>query len=293
MKNPYKRHDIFQCRHESHARFDYNVSAYHVLRVKNCYPQGCLFFRWKCELLNKGKSCIRKYSHIGRKCFGCKYFYDEKMNYHPELQISEGEYHNFLEELEEFEDWLESIRCKHIDCWATIRSVKPRLKKVYTNRESSISLDGYIISFSEAYVGLNHWEDFCYAIVYGDQQERFRFGARDEIEFMCRVDLAEGRLVFNKLRAVEFNQKFSDDIWTNSRSLVARETATLFKEQPAKCRQCKSGVLVDVLDKTSSHWVRRRELYCLESMRSPEMCYKVTIDQDEILFDGDCRWCSN
>ncbi|MBN1153514.1 hypothetical protein JXB12_01195 [candidate division KSB1 bacterium] len=289
MTNPYKRHDIFKCKHESHARFDYKVSAYHVLRVKNCYPEGCLFFKWKCELLNKGKSCPRKFSHVGKKCFGCKHFYDEKINFHPQLQVSDEEFHDFLEELDEFEDWLDSIRGRHVDCWATIRAVKPRFRKIYTSKESSISLDGYILSFSDAYIGTTHWEDLCYALIYADQQERFRFSAGDEIEFFCRVGLADGRLVFNRLRSVEFLHKSHEETWTNSKSLVARGTATLFKEQPAKCLHCRSGVLVDVLDKSAPHWVRRRELYCLESMASPDLCYKVEIGQDDWVLDSDCQ----
>ena len=102
MRNPYKRLDIFRCKYYNHAKFDYKVSAYHVLRVKNCYPQGCLYFKWHCKLLNKGQSCIKGFQHVGKKCFGCKHYYDEKVNNQPELLISEEEYHFFLDELEEF-----------------------------------------------------------------------------------------------------------------------------------------------------------------------------------------------
>ena len=289
MKNPYKRHDIFQCKHESHARFNYKVSAYHVLRVKNCFPQGCLFFKWRCSLLNKGKSCPKKFTHVGKKCFGCKHFYDEKINCHPQLMVSTVEYHEFLTELEDFEDWLESMAGKFIECSATIRSVKPRLKKIYTPKESSITLNGYILGFNGAFIGIEHWDDLCYALVYADQQERYQFSSGDDFEFRSKIELSNGRLIFKNLRNIEFNQKSDNKIWTNSKSLVAKGTATLFKEQPLKCLHCESGVLVDVLDKTNSHWVNRRELYCLESIQSPDLCYKSDEVELDFLMENDCH----
>ena len=78
MINPYKRTDIFRCKYPAHARFEHQVSTYHVLRVKNCFPQGCLSFKWRCELMDKGKRCIKGFKFIGKKCFGCRFFYDEK-----------------------------------------------------------------------------------------------------------------------------------------------------------------------------------------------------------------------
>lgn len=273
MKNPYKRLDIFRCKYDSHAKFDYKVSTYHVLRIKNCYPHGCLSFKWKCNLLDKGKSCHKGYQFVGKKCFGCKHYYDEKINHHPELLISENEYHEFLDELEEFEDWLESIQGKDIDFWGVIDTVKPRLTKVINKDESVVHLEGYILHFKEAYLDQIHWEDPCYAIIYADQQQRHRFAAGDDLEFKCRVEIDRGRLIFKKIRATEFRQKSNQQAWTNSQALVAKGTATLFENQLAKCLHCEKGVLVDVTDKTNSHWERKRELYCLAAFPSPDVCF--------------------
>ena len=273
MKNPYKRLDIFRCKYDAHAKFDYKVSTYHVLRVKHCYPQGCLYFKWQCKLLNKGQSCIKGFSYVGKKCFGCKYYYDVKINYQPELSISEDEYKAFLDELEEFEDWLESIRGKSIQFWGIIKSVKPRFIKIIDPNKSSLNLKGYLLHFDEVYLDQLHWEDHCYAICYADQQQRYKFAPQDDVEFKCLVELDQGRLIFKKIRAVEFRSKSDMEIWTNSKTLVAKGVATMLENQSSKCLQCEYGVLIDVLDKSNPHWEKRRELYCLKSFPSPELCY--------------------
>lgn len=273
MKNPYKRLDIFCCKYDGHAKFDYKVSAYHVLRVKNCYPQGCLYFKWRCQLLNKGQNCVKGFQHVGKKCFGCKYYYDEKVNNQPRLLISEVEYNTFLDELEEFEDWLETIKGKDIEFCGTIQSVKPRFTKIINLDKSFINLEGYLLHFNEVFLDRIHWEDHCYAIIYADQQQRYKFAPKDELEFKCRIGVDQGRLIFKKVRAIDFRFKSNEKTWTNSEVLVVKGTATFFENQTAKCLQCDKGVLIDVIDKSSPHWERRRELYCLKSFPSPEVCH--------------------
>lgn len=273
MKNLYKRIDIFHCKYSTHAKFGYNVSAYHVLRVKNCYPQGCLYFKWKCKLINKGQSCIKGFQHVGQKCFGCKYYYDEKIHNQPELLISKTAYHDFLDELEEFEDWLEGVKGKNVDFWGTIKSIKPRFTKTINSDKSSINLEGYILHFDDVYLDRLHWEDHCYAIIYADQQQRFKFTSEDEIEFKCRVEIDRGRLIFKKIRSVEFRFKSKKTTWTNSKARVAKETASFFENQVPKCLHCDYGALIDVIDKSTPQWERRRELYCLKSFPSPDVCY--------------------
>ena len=79
MKNQYKRTDIFRCVHDVHQKFQNRISVYHILKEKQCYPQGCFYFRWRCKQLNKKNKCYRGFFHVGRKCFGCRDFYDEKI----------------------------------------------------------------------------------------------------------------------------------------------------------------------------------------------------------------------
>lgn len=276
MRNPFKRFDIFRCKYHSHARFDYRVSPYHVLRVKNCYPDGCLYFKWRCDLLNKGQTCLKGFKHVGRKCFGCKHYYDEKVNHHPELLVSQDEYLAFLEEIEELEDWLDSKSGKSVEFWGVVKTVKPRLLKEINADKSSIYLDGYLLHFDDVYLDNLHWEDHCYVRIYADQQERFKFAPGDDVEFSCRVEMDQGRLVFNKIRRIEFRSKSPKEFWTNSKALVAKNTMKFLPEQMQKCIHCPSGVLIDVIDKSSPKWVRKRELYCLKSIENPDICPYVT-----------------
>jgi hypothetical protein len=271
--NPYKRLDVFKCKSLGHAKFENRVSVHHVLRVKNCYPQGCIYFLWRCHLLNKGQSCNKGYRHVGRKCFGCRHYFDEKIHNQPMLLLSEDDYNHFLNELDDFEDWLESINGRYLDIQGTIKTVKPALTKIIHHQGSHFKLNGYFIHFDEAFIDTVHWEDHCYALIYPDQQERFQFAPGDKIEFRARVELNEGRLVFKKLNNVEFLERSGKPSWSKSQALVVKHTTISFTLQPTKCLHCDQGVLVDVLDKSRPKWERSRELFCLQSFTSPEVCY--------------------
>ena len=273
MTNPYKRLEIFRCNSPGHEKFEHRVSVYHVMRVKNCYPQGCIYFRWRCHLLNKGQSCSKGFQHVGRKCFGCKNYFDEKIHNQPVLLLSEDEYHSFLDELEDFEDWLDSIHDKQIDIQGIISTVKPALVKIIHHQSSHLKLNGYFIHFNEAFIDTVHWEDHCYALVYPEQQERFHFAAGDKIEFRAKVELNEGRLLFNKLNNIEFLERSRKPYWSKSEALVIKHTIIPFAQQPIKCLHCDQGVLVDVIDKSRPQWERGRELFCLKSFPGPEVCY--------------------
>ncbi|MFX0201192.1 MAG: hypothetical protein ACFFCW_34170, partial [Candidatus Hodarchaeota archaeon] len=113
--NQHKRQDVFKCAHKAHFKFDKNVSVYHVMREKNCFPQGCIYFVWRCKLINKGKRCPKGYEHVGRKCFGCKYYYEEKVCHQPDVILDDEEFKKFEKSLEEYEEWLESVVGKDVE----------------------------------------------------------------------------------------------------------------------------------------------------------------------------------
>jgi hypothetical protein len=291
MINPYKRLDVFKCKSLVHAKFEHRVSVHHVLRVKNCYPQGCIYFLWRCHLLNKGQSCNKGYSHVGRKCFGCRHYFDEKIHNQPVLLLSEDEYDHFLNELEDFEDWLESISNRHLDIQGTIQTVKPALTKIIHHQSCNLKLNGYFIHFDEAFIDTAHWDDHCFVLSYPDQQERFQFASGDTTEFRARVELNEGRLVFKKLNAIEFLNRSQKPTWTKSQALVVKHTTISFKQQLLKCLHCDQGMLVDVIDKSRPQWERSRELFCLKSFPSPDVCYypvekKLVEEIDQCPGDG-------
>jgi hypothetical protein len=273
MINLYKRLDVFKCKSVGHAKFEHRVSVHHVLRVKNCYPQGCIYFLWRCHLLNKGQSCNKGFTHVGRKCFGCRHYFDEKIHNQPFSLLANDDYQQFLDELDDFEDWLESIREKQLDIQGTILTVKPALTKIIHHQSSHLQLNGYFIHFDEAFIDTVHWEDHCYALIYPDQQARFQFAAGDKIEFRSKIELNEGRLVFKKLNNVEFLDRSHQPTWSQSQALVVKHTTISFDPQPTKCLHCDQGMLVDVIDKSRPQWERNRELFCLKSFPSPEVCY--------------------
>ncbi|MFQ6115065.1 MAG: hypothetical protein ACE5NG_13455 [bacterium] len=179
MINQYKRLDVFKCNYPSHARYENRVSVYHVLKDRKCFPQGCIYFQWRCQLLNKGESCVRGYSHVGRKCFGCKYFYDEKINNQPQVSLREDDFKIFQEELRDFENWLEEIKDKEINFCGVIDSVKPRFQKLLFGTKSEVKLQGFILTFREGYIGRVHFEDFCYGVIGKNQQSNHKFSPGD------------------------------------------------------------------------------------------------------------------
>lgn len=272
MINPYKRSDVFKCSSTGHEKFENRVSVYHVLKVKKCFPQGCIYFKWKCTLLNKGKRCLRGYGYVGRKCFGCKHYYDEKINNQPTLQIAENEYRELLENIDDFEDWCQSVQYKNNDIEGKIISIKPALSKTVENKNSYLKLYGYFIHFNEAFINATHWEDHCYLFLRPELQEKYHFSNKDRIEFRARVELDNGRLVFNKINSINILEKSGNAAWSSSDARVAKHTIITMKSQHSKCLQCRHGVLVDVTDKSKHDWVRRRDLMCLKSVNDPKSC---------------------
>jgi hypothetical protein len=271
-KNEYKRQDIFRCRHDVHEKFEYNVSTYHILRRKNCFRNGCIYFRWHCKLFEKGKPCYRGYSHIGRLCDGCKYFYDEKVHNCAQLRVSEKDYEEYLLRLQEFEDWLEANSGREIEVEARVENVQPRFDREIRHKHSRTSLRGFQATFAEAFVGMDHLEDVCYAHLGANQQERLRLSAGMRIEFRCNLTLDRGRIVFERLRGLHVLESSGKPAWTKSDALVARSIATPFDVQASKCLKCEFGALVDVTMESGNRDVQRRQLFCLQGVAHPDDC---------------------
>lgn len=272
MINQYKRLDVFSCNYESHAKFENKVSVYHVLKVKKCYPQGCIYFKWKCKLINKGKRCIKGYNYIGKNCFGCSYYYDIKVHSQPIIKLSQEKYQEFLEELQLFEDWLDEVVNNTVNFWGKIDVVKPRFSKMASSARNNLNLNGFTLIFREAYFDNTHFNDLCYAVISPERQQRLKFAAGDEVEFRATVELDRGRILLKRLRNVDFINRAQNHVWTYSDALVAKRTATFFEKQPAKCLTCAYGVLIDVYDQSHTKHTKRRELFCLKGVKDPELC---------------------
>jgi hypothetical protein len=286
--NQYKRQDVFRCSHRVHFRFEKNVSVYHVLKEKECFPQGCIYFLWNCHLLNKGNSCPKKYKHVGRDCFSCKNYFDEKINYQPETTLEPEEYKKFERDLEEFEEWLGETVGRWVEFSGRVNSVKPHFRKIRYGRKETLNFPGFLISFKEGYLDRTFFEDHIFVTISRRTQQNLKFARGDEVEFKARLGTDKGRIVLSRIRYVEFPHKENESSLSTSEALVAKSTGREFDCQPEKCMMCEKGCLLDVVEKTDRSSPVRRHLFCLMGVEDPEECvYHLAkkIERDSILKD--------
>ncbi len=279
MKNPYKRNDIFICHYARHAAFANRVSAFHVLVAKKCYPQGCLEFKWSCELMNKGKRCSRGFSHMGRLCSGCAHYRDEKVHYQPSIRLTPAEFARFQEELAAFSEWVEENQGRDRDITFRIDAVKPRFHKEIDSHRARLRLEGYLLIARQGFIGLDAFDDYIYAAITPQQQERLALAPGDELDARGAFTLHQGRLLFPRLRAIEVTRRSGEATWNNSQALVAKESAQQLPHQPEQCFHCPQGALIDVIDRGSRKPHSRRELICLQGMTEPTSCYFDALQQ--------------
>jgi hypothetical protein len=270
--NHYKRQDVFRCVQQAHAQFENRVSAYHVLKEKGCYPRGCIYFNWRCRKLNKGLSCPRKFKHVGRKCFGCKEFYDEKVTNRPEIALSDEEFSKFMRDLREFETWLSGLKGTEVNLSGTIYSVKPRMKHILQGKGGRIELNGFVIIFREAFIDLTKFEDLCYITISKSLQGKYRFSKGDKIDLFARVSLDRGRLILKRPNRIEIDERGGEEAWSWDKALVAARTARPIPYQLEKCFACDRGCLLDTVERTNAGERHKRQLFCLEGMRDPQSC---------------------
>ncbi len=282
MKNPYKRTDVFACNYQGHAKFNHRVSVYHVMRQKKCYPQGCILFRWSCELMNKGKRCHRGFNYMGRLCEGCTSYLDEKIHYQPRILISGREFDEFQNEVEEFDEWVMEHQDRDLDIMCEVSSIKPRFKKTISNGRGQLRLDGYVVVMRYGFIGLTEFDDYFYANMSPNQQDRLRLAPGDKFEAKGRMKLDHGRVLFHKLWGVIFDYRSSQPTWNNSKALVARSSATEFKIQPESCIKCKYGSLVDTIELVDGQKKFSRSLFCLEGIRNPQECLVSVMEKVDL-----------
>ncbi|MEW5804289.1 MAG: hypothetical protein AB1847_19510 [bacterium] len=273
MRNQYKRLDVFRCRHESHQGFGNVVSAYHVLKEKGCYPHGCIYFKWKCHKLDRGISCPKTYTHVGRKCISCPEYFDEKIIKCPEVLLGPEDYEHFLKNFRDFEMWLYGKRDKQVDFTGEIKAVKPRFIMSCHNGHSRVSFQGFLVVFEKGFVDLTSFEDTIYAILSPSQQTRFRLGEGDQLDLRAILRIDRGRLVLDHVRAIEVERKVSAKSWTLAEARQVLLTSRILDTQCEKCLNCPHSSLVDVQRSDAlPEGQKKRKLLCLKGMSTPEYC---------------------
>lgn len=273
MRNPYKRLDVFRCNQEAHRHFGGRVSVYHVLKEKGCYPEGCLYFVWHCALMEKGRRCVRGYAYVGRNCPGCNHYLDEKVHLQPRRLLDEEAYGAFLEELEAFETWLESVEYKRVAVAGRVNSVKPWFVEVLGHQGRQFRLKGYILVFRRGFFGTQAFDDTFYVRVSEGQMRQFRFVRGQSVELLGEVRVDRGRVVVNSPKSIEAVPGPQDEAWQRDRALVAVKTATLQEGPPDPCHACRWGALADVEEHEGREVHRSRRFYCLKGVVDPEACY--------------------
>lgn len=273
MRNVYKRMNIFKCVHEAHSGFSSKMSVHHILNEKGCFPHGCFYFKWHCKLFKQGKPCYRGYSHIGRNCSGCRYYYEEKIHNRAELQIDESEYRSFKSELAEFEDWLEDHQHREHEIYGTIDGVKPLFRKRMFKKGESFSFNGFLLIFRSLFIGRTEMEDHVYVRVSPKTFSALKFGRGDVINARATLSPDRGRMVMTRLRRIDIERRGEEPVWSESKALVAREIATPIPQQPEGCMQCPFGALIDVDDQSTKHPRKYRQLYCLQGKKDYRQCH--------------------
>jgi hypothetical protein len=272
IKNLYKRMDVFRCNQGGHEPFENAVSVYHVLRERECYPEGCVWFQWRCRHPRGEKGCARGFSHVGRMCLSCPHFYDEKVLRYPRLLLSSQMYREFLKELRGFEEWLRWLSNREIEVWGTINSVKPHFKEVMHSHGSHVAFQGFLLNFAEVYLDLIHWKDFCFVTLNKGMQSLHRFRKGDQVSFRAKARMDWGRLVLSRVRVVEVESKTEGEFWTESKAHLARRLGASFSDQPERCLGCEKGALLDVVEAAERSERKDRRLFCLEGFSDPGLC---------------------
>jgi hypothetical protein len=246
--------------------------VYHVLKDKKCFPDGCIYFKWRCRKLDKGHTCPRKYKHVGRGCASCRHYYDIKVIKKPEIILSPKDYARFQEELKVFERWLKTTVGSLVEFSGAVNSVKPRYTLHCTGNRHRLTFDGFLLNFSEGFIGTTPFSDFIYVPVSSRLQGRFQFAKGDHVSMQCYFDMQEGVPVLRKPRAIEIIQRGDPPFWNESRARVAQRTGSVLPCQDEKCYGCDRGILLPVVSANDTRTVQKRKMFCLEGVESPDLC---------------------
>ena len=276
--NLYKKKQMFRCVHELHQHFKDEMSPFHILVHKQCYPHGCIYFKWKCRLLAKKKKCFRNFEKVGRECFNCRYFYEEKIHQYPEFMNDETDFSEFNQSFEDFESWVENLRLKRIEIEGTVNFVSPELTLLNTNNIYSIRFSGFLVRFQNGFIDNVPFEDPFFLRISAITQQQLKIRRGDEIEFKAQIEIDRGRFRFIKSGSFTFYQRGEEKAPQKSDVLDMLNKSKIHIQQNVNCLGCLYGVLADI---HNNHSGPRRALICLEGIDEPTTCQICeVIDKD-------------
>jgi hypothetical protein len=268
-KNLYKLSKIFKCVHDVHKHFKSEMSPYHILNEKKCFPYGCVYFKWKCKLLAKKKRCFRNFTTVGKECFNCKFFYEEKIHQYPVFLPTNLKPDDFFAKFNDFEEWVERLKQNHVLCEGIVKAIRPDLVLYEDNNLCRLRIRGFLVSFNNGYIDNQIFDDRFYLSVSQLTQSKLKIKQGDEIEFHGRLNIDKGRFKFIKSRNFQFYNRGAGNDTTQSEIIVASKTFTIQHNQPKKCLNCKKGLLVDVISQKPGP---RRKVICLNNVNNHKSC---------------------
>lgn len=283
-KNLYKQAHTFRCVHDAHRRFNSEMSPFYILSEKECFPHGCVYFHWKCRLLAKKKKCFRGFSTVGRNCFNCKHFYEEKQHQFPEF-VKNGQSHaEFMQAFEEFEEWINDLQSKRVPVEGTVAAVMPDLSLRKNGKHSQLAMKGFIIRFDQGFVDNQLFADPFYLAFSAMSQNKLLIREGDEIEFDAGLLIDRGRFKFIRPGRFQFYQRGEGKALRKYDVLVALKTYTIQENQPAKCIRCTHGQLTDVEGTNNGP---SRAMVCLQGIADYRYC-TVSVETTESTGPDSC-----
>ena len=273
IPNLYKKAHVFRCVHDAHRNFKAEMSPFYILQEKKCYPDGCVYFNWKCRLLAKQKTCFRGFSHVGKECSNCKYFYEEKRHQFPEF-IENGETAaDFMNDYIAFEEGVAELKIKRVICEGSVAGVTPGLTLQQQGNHYHLMSHGFLVRFDEGYIDNCLFIDPFYLSLSSMTQNKLLLRGGDNLEFLAQLIIDRGRFKFIKAGRFQFFERGSGKPMRNSDVQVGLKTYTIQENQPSKCMGCADGVLVDInrLKRGPS-----RATVCLQGIVDYRYCISAT-----------------
>jgi hypothetical protein len=267
MKNLFKQKGIFICKHDVHQDFSSQMSVYHILEEKQCFPDGCVYFKWKCKILAKRKKCHRNFSTVGRKCFSCKYFYEEKIHQFPQMHIESKE--KFMDDYAEYREWIKTLQSGRVLCEGKVDSIRPDLMVNKYNGKFQLKIRGFLISFEEGFIQNMLFEDQFFLHISTTLQNKLKIRKNDEVEFFADLKVTQGRLEFYHPNKINFYLRGSHKPMNKGDALVSMASATIFPNQPEKCKGCIYSILPDI---EGIKFGRKRALICTKGINDFNYC---------------------
>jgi len=268
-KNLYKQMHIFRCVHDVHRHFKSEMSPFYILSEKECYPDGCVYFHWKCRLLAKKKTCFRGFSHVGKNCFNCKFFYEEKRHQYPELISDKDDNVPFIDQFFDFEEWINDLQSKRVVCEGMVAGVNPNLSLRQHGSQQNLSAHGFLIRFMEGFIDNMLFEDAFYLSISALSQNKLLLREGDNIEFEASLIIDRGRFKFIKPGRFQFFERGEGKPIRKNDVLVALQTYSIQENQPSKCMGCAYGILVDVENFNNGP---SRAMVCIQGVADYRYC---------------------